>query len=663
MGIRAIYLWSLLVLLSCSATVPTNNLKNNNTDQEILFSVGDETILSEEFNYVYKKNNLNNDTTFTREDINEYLDLYVKFKLKIKEARALGMDTTQAFINEFNTYKDQLKKPYLTESKVTERLVNEAYERYKTEVKASHILILVDPGAAPSDTLKAFKLISDIREKAISGVDFAKLAREYSQDPSAKTNGGNLGYFTSFQMVYPFETMAYSTAVDDISNPVRTKFGYHLIKVEDKRASKGSVSASHIMVRIQPTSEDSIAARNKIFEIHEQALGGVSWEELARQFSDDVNTKNSGGKLKPFKVGQMPYEFQEAAFGLDRIGAISDPIMTPYGWHLIRYDGASPLEPIEELKNDIISKIGRDSRANINKKVLIQRLKKENGFLERESAKSKLWSMADTTLRQGNWKFNKSKLQDESLFSINENQYSMFMFMEYVEKFQKPNSYDPKYYLQLLYEDFVDSKVLSYEEEHLEEKYIDYRMLVKEYREGILLFQLMEEQVWSKAVEDTVGLKKFYQDNRNKYKWPERIKATIYNANGPEILSEIKERITLNDTTSISKGRLEEQYNAETALALEIEENIFEPGDNQIIDGLNWEVGLYDLNLDGRFILVNIEQVLPSSIKPFGKVRGLAISDYQNHLEKIWVDTLRDKYPVIINKLSLNNVYDFFKAK
>ncbi|UII34283.1 peptidylprolyl isomerase [Fulvivirga ulvae] len=654
-------IWFILILIvGCKASSDVSGIRQDDIPVKSmkLFDVGEESVYTDEFAYVYRKNNVNNDSAFTHDDIKDYLDLYIKFKLKIAEAKSRGMDTTRAFIREFGTYKEQLKKPYLTENQVTEKLIAEAYQRYKEEINASHILVQVDPQAAPADTLEAYNKISKIREQSINGTDFGKLAREYSDDPSAKMNNGNLGYFTSFQMVYPFESAAYNTEEGKVSKPVRTKFGYHIVKVLDKRPSQGSVEVSHIMIRIKPNKADSLEARNKIFEIYDQAVGGVNWEDLAKQFSEDINTKNSGGLLKPFKVGQMPYSFQEAAFALSRPGDISDPIMTPYGWHIIRLEKKLPLESFKEMEPSIKSRIDRDSRAELNKKVLIERLRKENNF-EETSATQEILSFADSTLNKGSWDFPDShEILDDVLFRIATEKYTVGDFFKHLKREQRPNSHSPEVYMRLQYNNYTDDRIISYEENHLEDKYMDYRMLVNEYREGILLFELMEQEVWNKAVEDTAGLKAYYENQKNKYQWEQRLKATVYNSDNEDVLEEIEKLIKSNDSLSLSKKALEKQYNDKTALTLQVTEGIFEKGDNHIVDQVEWLPGIYRVDGSGRYNLVWVEEILEPAPKKLEEVKGLVISDYQNYLEKLWVKELKEKYPVDINDSGLNYIYE-----
>ncbi|HNP17384.1 MAG TPA: peptidylprolyl isomerase [Fulvivirga sp.] len=642
----------LAIALGCKSGSPLKSIKDK-SKSAILFSVNNSPVSQEEFEYVYKKNNINNDSAFSRSDIKAYLDLYINFKLKIEEAKSRGMDTTKAFKDEFNGYLEQLKKPYLTESKVTEHLIQEAYDRYKEEIKASHILVKIKDPLNPEDTLNAYKKIMEIRAKALSGTDFGTLAKQYSDDPSAQKNNGNLGYFSSFQMVYPFESAAYNTNVDEVSMPVKTQFGYHIVKVFDRRPANGKVQVAHIMVRIKG---DSAAVKNKIFEIYDQANGGVSWDELVKLYSEDINSKNTNGTLNPFTIGQMPYQFQEASFALQNPGDISDPIMTDFGWHIIKLIKKEPIESFSQMEPTIKSRISRDMRAQLNKKALIKRLKKENGFSENLANKNLVLQQADSSLIQGKWKSAGTNV--EPLFTIADQVFNTDDFYKYVVSNEKPSSYVPKTYMGLLYDAFQEEKIIAYEEAHLSDKYLDYRMIVKEYQEGILLFDLMEKEVWNKAVEDTVGLKAFYETNKSTYKWGPRANATIYSSAKNNVIDEIKTAINSNDTTFLSKQSLYKKYNSGASLTLQTDSGNFEKGVNQVLDQCEWKPGVQIINMAGMQHLVWIKEILAPQIKELNETKGAVISDYQSDLEKAWLKELKEKYTVNINDKVLNSVYE-----
>lgn len=533
---------SLLLLLCLFLSCKTS--QNNTSKNTALITIDQDVVPTEEFLYVYNKNSFNNDSLFNREEVKDYLDLYINFKLKVKEAEEQGIHNTDAFKEELEGYRKQLAKPYLTENEVTEDLVEEAYERLKTEINAAHILFNLSSNATPEDTLSTYNKALKIRERAIKGENFDTLAKQYSDDPSAATNGGDLGYFTALQMVYPFEDAAYKTPEGQISLPVRTRFGYHLIYVKDKRPSQGQVKVSHIMVRATQgiSPEDSLAARKQIFEIYKQLKEGADWFEMASHYSDDISSKSSGGALPWFGTGNMIPEFEKAAFALKQPGDISPPIKTAYGWHIIKLDEKKGLEPFEELRPNLAMKVSKDSRAELNKVALIKRLKKENDFQTYEEVFEKAVADIDSSLVLGKWSYTaESQLLGEHIFTIQDKAYTVKDFYDYItEKQRQQQNMTAAQYMQVLYEQFAEDQLMAYEEAHLADKYEDYRMLLKEYRDGILLFELMDKKVWSKAVEDTAGLRNFYEQNKDNYQWKERAEGTIYTTTSPAILDSVK---------------------------------------------------------------------------------------------------------------------------
>ncbi|HEY8400385.1 MAG TPA: peptidylprolyl isomerase [Cytophagaceae bacterium] len=746
---------NLLITISIFCIAACKPNKQAKSDQGVIETIGGLPVYTKEFAYVYNKNNANAPDAYSKNSIKEYLELYTNFRLKVREAEELGLDTAESFKKELDGYKKQLAQPYLTEKGVTENLTKEAYERMKEEINASHILISVSPDADPMDTLSAYNKIIEIRQKALSGESFEKLAKEYSQDPSATSNGGNLGYFTALQMVYPFEDAAYKTKVGEISQPVRTKFGYHIIKVHNRRPSQGQVKVAHIMARATAgmTEADSIAAKQKIDEIYNRLQKGENWDQLVTQFTDDINSKSKGGELPWFSTGKMIPSFEDAAFALNNPGEISKPVLTPYGWHVIKLIEKKNLETFEELEPTLKTKVSKDSRSELNKTVLIQRLKKENNFVENPKTLETALTYADSSLLNGEWNYSADDKAKAVLFTINKDKYTIQDFFAYVKQKQRPKkNVSAKQYMRTLYKDYVDNALVTYEEAHLEEKYEDYKMLVKEYRDGILLFQLMDEKVWSKAIEDTAGLKKFFLSNNDKYKWDTRAHAAIFNVANKDILETIKKELNnpkylikesrfdkitfeankheltdqdkkkldqiaqqilknkdyivevagkgdFKETSGISKQRienirdyllskgadsvrivltdlgkgakttealrekdravsfnlysnskkaLEAKYNENAPLTVQVQEGIYQKGDNEILEQVEWKEGTYTIEKDGRIYYIVISKIDAPRLKTFEESRGLAISDYQSYLEQEWLKQLKAKYPVVI---------------
>jgi peptidyl-prolyl cis-trans isomerase SurA len=540
-----------LLLWGCKATeAPV-------AQESILATIGGKPVYTSEFEYVYNKNNSTADKAFSRESIQEYLDLYTNFRLKVMDAESRGLDTTVAFKAELEGYKQQLAQPYLTEKSVTDKLVREAYTRMQQEINASHILINVAADAEPKDTLAAYNRIMDLRQRALAGENFEKLASTYSEDPSARDNQGNLGYFTALQMVYPFEDAAYKTPAGALTPPVRTRFGYHLIKVNDARPAQGEIKVAHIMVRATPgmPKADSVTAKKKIDEIYARVLRKENWDKLVSQFSEDASSAENGGELPWFGTGRMISSFEEAAFRLVNPGDLSQPVLTPYGWHIIKFLERRTLPPYEDMEPSLRSRVAKDSRSELNKAAFLKRIKAENNFQEMAPAKSYALGKADTTLLRGTWKNRFSAKETElPLFAIQNRRFTIQDFFSYVEQNQRPRQQtSPAHAMALLYDNFVNQSLVNYEKENLENKYVDYRMLVREYRDGILLFQLMDEKVWSKALEDTIGLNTYFQNHRDRYRWDTRAEATVLSAASPAILAQAQQLL--------ARGRFEVRKN------------------------------------------------------------------------------------------------------
>ncbi|RYD70133.1 MAG: peptidylprolyl isomerase, partial [Sphingobacteriales bacterium] len=296
----------------------TANLASAQKKDSIVFSVNGEPVSLREFKYIYEKNNAADPNLYKTQNLRDYLDLYINFKLKVKEAHDLGLDTTDKFVKEFNGYRNQLAQPYLTDRNVSQGLIDEGYTRLKEELRATHILIPVNMEASPKDTMDAYNKALEVYNKAIKGDDFEALAREYSKDPSVANNGGDLGYFTAFQMIYPFESAAYNMKkVGDISKPVRTRFGYHVIKLTDRRPYRGEIQVRHILINSNEydSKEKKQIAKNKIDSLYSLLQKGADFAALARQHSDHAQSKASGGDLPNFNsFSQYPDEFKNAAF-------------------------------------------------------------------------------------------------------------------------------------------------------------------------------------------------------------------------------------------------------------------------------------------------------------------------------------------------------------
>lgn len=636
-------------------------------DSPILMEIGDKKITLEEFEAIYNKNSDNKKNT--KEEVEDYLDLYIKFKLKVVEAEDLGMDTLPAFTQELEGYRKQLAQPYLSDREVTEKLIEEAYERMKYDVKAAHILVKVTLEADPKDTLAAYNKIMKIRKRIVGGEDFEKVAAEVSEDPSAVKNKGNLGYFSAFQMVYPFETAAYETEVGKISMPVRTSFGYHLVKTIDKRKARGIMKVAHIMVRADKKlgEEEINQKKEKIDEIYTKVTAeGADFAALARQYSEDKESAKRGGELPAFGAGKMVEEFETAAFTLKNDGDISAPILTDYGWHIIKRLELKNLESYEELYPTLKAKVARDSRANKSKEIVIENIKKENNFKEDLKRRNDFYTAVDQKkFNKGEWKAEDVAKLDKVMFGFyptdgEKFEYKQTQFAKRLENHMsrnEPTNVDLKPYINKLYNTVVEEMTMRFKNRRLPVVNKEFRMLLQEYREGILLFNITDEKVWSKAVKDSTGLEAFYQANKQNYMWGERVDAVIYKCSNEKIAKKVEKLIKTKAKKGYSNEDILKQINKDSQLNLTIEEGKFTKEQNELVAKAKWEnKAITKLNNENEVVLIEVKEVLAPQPKLLDEVRGLVTSDYQNKLEKEWVETLRKKYPVKIHKEVLSKL-------
>ena len=627
-------------LLSCVVAFSATAQRNVERS-ETLFTVNTKPVTSEEFVYLYRKNHQHKPEEFTKDKIEEYLDLFINYKLKVEEALWRGMDTTAKFKNEYQTYREELLKPYLPDTKVVDSLVMLTYQRLKEEVKASHILVTLKPDATPEDTLAAYRKISELRMRALAGEDFEALAARFSEEPRANQTKGNLGYFTAMQMVFPFEQAAYITPVGGVSVPVRTQFGYHILKVWDRQPSRGEVEVSHIMIRTSDPASDE-EAKNTIFDIYDKLQKGMSWEELCRQYSEDVNSKDKAGRLRPFGVGAMAAipEFEEMAFSLQEKGEISDPVQTQYGWHILRLESRIPLPSFEELKPALTQRVSRDERVAISKEALRKKMRFDFGYTENSVAKEKVLSMAEHIFADSS--AIGKEIENEVLFHMQGKPYVAREFFRHVaSQPAKPASTPAAQHLQHLFTEYVDDVQLRLMEEKVKHESPDYKWLLKEYYEGILLFEIMEKEIWNKAMEDTVGQKRYFRKHADDFKAGERMVARIFSASSSSTLNEFRKLLESKDGSYADFIRKQR---------IRLDSGSFEKGERTILAQVDFAPGIYTAESNGVHYLIAVDKILPPGSQTFDEARASVISDYQSFLEDSWINELKRKFEVKVNK-------------
>jgi len=614
-----------------------------------IMKINGKEITKSEFEYIWSKNNTNN--TLDKKSLDEYIDLFVNFKLKVAEAESQGLDTTKAFLDELGGYRRQLTSPYLTDKEAEDALVHQTYDRVREYVEASHILIQIGQDASPEDTLAAWKKINKIYNQAIEGIDFAKLAKEYSDDTS-KDEGGYLGYSTGFRYVYPFENAVYNTPIGKISQPFRTQYGYHIVKVLNRRQAGGRYRSGHILKLVPKDApeQDQATAKEAIYKIYDDIKQGGDFQKFAENESDDKSAASNRGEYNLLYCGSLPIEYEDAVYRL-KPGEISAPFHSRYGWHIVKALEFLPYPTMDEMKEDINGIIGRDERSLVAKTSLVEKLKKEYSYSpvpENFTAFEKAWE--DLRKNQDSTGIKTLQKSGSPIFKLDGISFPQSLFAEYVTRRGSGSNN-----LKATYTDFVKERVLAYEDSRLEKKYPDFGHLMQEYRDGILLFEVSNREVWDKATRDTAGLEAYFASHKSDYAWEKpRFKGFIISCADKKVASQAKKIMKGLASDSVAVV-LKRTFNTDSTTLVKVEKGLYAAGENPTTDSLVFKQK--NTKKDAKFPVQFLKgSLLKKGPESYTDMRGQVISDYQNFLEKEWVDGLKKKYEVKINEEVVNTV-------
>ncbi len=631
----------------------------------ILTIDNDKKVTIDEFKRIYLKNNTKSDESMSRKAIEEYLELFINFKLKVYEAEKLGLNQRKTFTEELKKYRDQLAEPFLVDQNTSEQLYKEAYDRMFKAVRASHILFQLPPSPKPSDTLAAYNKAMEIKGRIEKGEQFYMLAMKYSQDPSAKSNLGELGYFSAMRMVYPFENAAFNTPVGQISNPVQTQFGYHLVKVSDVMDIEGPIDVHFIVVREkkEDAGKEINTALAKINTAYDSLKAGMAIERAVRLYTEDQNSLANNGLLSNYEPGRMFPEFDSIAFRMEP-GTISKPFYSRYNaaWFIIymktKHKHPAYAESLEQIKR----KVSRMPHSYLRSKTLAIKLLSEY----KTTRDQKAFDVVVDSLRQMHidkktFSADIAKHLQNPVFTINDTFHvSQYEFLKFAESKLKIQTDDLKTFCEANWQEFVEKAVIRYEDKNLHLKYQDFAFTVKEYHDGILLFNITDSLVWQKASNDTTGLREFYNKTADKYKWNERAESLIITSNKPGLQKKIAKALS----AELKKGVLSDDFEAklqkqlmDSTITVKSEKVITEKGQNQFVDKTNFKKGLHLVNTDTNEIKwCWVSNIIPPSNKKLNEVRGLVTAEYQNELEKQWIQSLREKYKIQVDKSVLEQL-------
>ncbi len=637
---KTIWRMSLILLLGLNLNAQSND--------PIVMSVGSEKVSLSEFEAIFKKNN--QEKSIRKAELDEYMDLFRVFKLKVYDAKQQGLDTSAAFKRELQAYVKQLAKPFLRDTAAERSLVMNTWNRMQTDRKIRQIYLELPVCASPSDTLKAYNKLEDIRRDIKRGkVDFGTAAKNYSEDERSAGNGGLIGWFTAPNAALDFERAVYDTPVGGLSRIVRSSIGYHLIMVEEERPARGRVEVSHIFVSADASNSGSVEiARKRILEAKEKAMSGTPWEEVVRAYSENYKTATRAGKLPSFGINEYAPDFEQAAFSLKKVGDISEPILTPQGFHLLRLEQPAGLPAFAEFEDELTKMLAKSARWKEPKRVFVQQLKAQYSFTEpaiewnKYTNEEGLISLADLEAHK-----------DLVLANFQNNTLSVATLLDYLEaerlelKALPPCLFHKNYVVP-----FFESVLLGYKEQQLPQENQKFRYLVNEYREGILLFGLMDEKVWKRSVRDSSGLGSYFADHRDRYRWEQpRMKAWLVDCKNEEA-----EKLARKYGDKVASGKWDiskftGKLNKNVPDNVLVTQGTFLPGDHPVVDLANQQVGLGATSRsENKIRFAMVTEVLAPGPKELSDVRGKVISDYASWLEQSWIEELEKKYPVTINK-------------
>ena len=636
------------LFLACSALM----VKGQSNTEDILFTLDGAPVYASEFTRVYKKN-LDLVQDETQKDVDEYLKLFTNYKLKLAEARHLELHEKSTYKRELSSYKKQLSKNYMTDSKVTDALVNEAYNRMVYEVDANHILVKIDAQANPQDSLVAYNKISALRERALQE-GFEKVRAEVHNGQTVF--GEKLGYFGGFKMVYKFENAAFNTPVGKISQPFRTRFGFHIVNVLDKRKSRGERTVAHIMVIENKT--DSLAEKPevRIQDIYKKLNQGEAFEALAKQFSDDKNSAPKGGKLKPFSSGQIrSKEFEDIAFNLSNIGAISKPFKTDFGWHIVKLHDITEVPSFEAMEPELVEKVKRDTRSQLIDDALTNKLKEKYNISASQPNLEYFESILNDDYFRRTWTLPQDFQGKQPLVKIGNKQFSFNDFAVHLMNTQR-NASKKEPIADLLskkYDAFLKASLMQYQEDNLEQENEEFAHVVSEYRDGLLLFDLMETTIWNTAKTDSLGIKAFFESHKSKYKKPKRVDAVVASSAKSKTLKKVAKLLSKN----MPLDQIKSLVNSKDNLGVIFTSAIMDQTHQALPKGFKFTKGISKIKKhNDAFVVVQVKEVLPEEQKTFEEAKGSVISDYQNNKEANWLKGLSAKYKIVVNQEVLDKV-------
>jgi len=664
----------------------------------VIFEINGKKIFKSEFVKEFMRSSTLGESTKNvaeadkRKALNEYVDLFVNYRVKLEDAYAQEYDKDRELRRELRGYRAELAAPYLIDSNTLNEILAEAYERNHYILRAAHILVRVSDVASPDDTLKAYNTAMDYYNRVTSGnEDFMAVAKEAAEkrfiedhvDPAdpRRSDVGELGCFTVFDMIYPFENAVYALQPGEISKPVRTRYGYHVVKLFSRVPYFGHATMQHIWVA---NNNSASFAERKINEAYNLIMNGEPFNRVCQNYSEDASTSSNGGLLNDLSIRQLPPEYAERAANMTP-GEISKPFHTAYGWHILLLNHRDSLRPFSDMRPVYMQRLSRDNRNLRPRNVFIDQCKEKYNFIDfttmyEKTPKGKKAPMVRRTLASLDecraavndsvfnkwWHFDQSKITDmRTLFVIADKEYNAVDFMKYIESHQRSEvAYDLDLFIKNRYKEYIDAMVMDYANSHLEQEHPEFAEMMNEYLNGLMIFAYNDKMVWSKAINDTLGQDEFYARMAPTHKfsnpedapyfWNTRATVTVVSVSDASVLT--KEKAIKLVEKALKKGWSTEQLTANLKKAAKDSEKVtvtvnqVEKEHQNLLNDDQWSLGIYDRVASDGYQLLRVDKVEAPCLKTKMEARGYYISDYQNYLEKQLTESLRKKYNVKIKR-------------
>ena len=617
---------------------------------QTLFTVDGAAVTKDEFLKAYNKNN--NGQKPTDKSYRDYLELYIRYKLKVRAAYDARLDTLPAQRTELQNFRSQVAESYLKDESSLDKLVKEVFERGQKDIRLAHILIPLPKNALPVDTLRAYEKAEAAYAALKKGKRFADVARQYSEDPSVKTNGGDIGWITVFTLPYELETLAYTTPQGKFSRPLRTKGGYHIFRVESQRKALGRIRIAQILLSFPPSSTAAAqdAIRRKADSIYSLLQHGADFAALARANSGDNLSYQAGGELPEFGIGRYDSAYEATAFGLEKDGDISKPLRSSFGYHILKRLARKPVP--DKLDETVAARIKQqvmnDPRIEVSRKALLARIEQQTGFHRSEFSDLDLWAFTDSAMRNTGLSSFRGMNYSTVLISFSRQSYILKEWLDYVRSVRglRPGGNEAN---KELFDRWIERVAQDYYRNHLEDYNQDFAFQLTEFREGNLLFEIMQRKIWDKASTDSAGLRNYYEAHKNKYWWDASADALLFTCRNQGAADALKSRLISHPLAAWR------QVTDSGASSIQADSGRYEltqipgPDKNSLspMTYTSFSSNQADQSISFAYVL-NVYR--DRSPRNFHDARGFVINDYQNWLEDQWINQLKKKYPVKIEE-------------